>query len=88
MSDILKDWPTASAFEAQLARMGVRVIAGGEVDNLLRQYSEARAALARERLVDSAKATGFALANVAAELPREAGRLAREAYEALRALIG
>jgi hypothetical protein len=87
-TDILKDWPTASAFEARLAQMGIKVIAGGELDSMLRQYSEARAALARERLVDSAKATGFALATVAADLPREAARLAREAYEKLTAVLG
>jgi hypothetical protein len=65
--------------------MGVHVIAGGEVDTMLKRYSDARAALARERLAGTIKATGVALAAVAEEMtPREAARVARETYDELR----
>jgi hypothetical protein len=87
-TDILTTWPSASAFEAQLANMGVKVLAGGEIDKMLKRYSEARAALARERIAATIKSTGFALAAVAEELPpREAARIARETYDQLSQLV-
>jgi hypothetical protein len=88
-TDILKDWPAASVFEAQLARMGIHIVAGGELDSMLKRYSAARTALAHERLVAASKAMGYAVAAVAEEMaPREAARVARETYEELRKVIG
>ena len=87
--DILKDWPAASVFEAQLARMGVLVVSGGELDSMLKRYSAARTALARERLAAAAKTMGYAVAAAAEEMtPREAARVARETYEELRKVLG
>jgi hypothetical protein len=87
-TDILTEWPSAAAFESQFANMGVKVMAGGEVDMMLKRYSEARATLARERIAATIKATGFALAAVAEEMPpREAARVARETYDQLAQLV-
>jgi hypothetical protein len=88
-TDILKDWPASWVFEAQLARMGVLVVAGGELDSLLKRYSAARAALTHARLAAASNTIGYAVAAVAEEMtPREAARVARETYEDLRKVLG
>jgi hypothetical protein len=88
-TDLLKEWPSAAVFEQKLANMGMLIIAGSEMDKMLKRYSAARAALARERIAATIKATGYALAAVAEEMtPREAARVARETYGELQALLG
>ncbi len=86
--DVLTEWPSASAFVAQLERQGFKIIEGSEADILLKEYSAARAALVRERIVASAKATGYAVAELVGEAPRNAAAAVRAAYGKLKGLVG
>lgn len=87
-NDFLTQWPSASQFVAQLERQGFKIIEGSEADMLLQEYAAARAALLRERIVASAKATGYAVAELVGEAPRNAAAAMREAYGKLKTWVG